>query len=61
MQVGSLVKLNCLVSDGGLYKNLRGIVLSLFKDREDNPKASVIWTDGDKTHEWQQDLEVICK
>ena len=59
MQVGSLVKLNSIVCDR--YTKLRGIVLKLLEDREGYPMASVAWTDGDKTKEWREDLEVVCK
>ena len=60
MQVGSLVKLTEVGGSGKLAK-LRGIVLDIFIDPEGYKTTSVIWTDGDATKEWPEDLEVVCK
>ena len=60
MQVGSLVKLTNDGGSGQLAK-LRGIVLDIFIDPCGYKKTSVIWTDGEKTKEWPEDLEVVCK
>ena len=62
MKVGDLVKLSHFA--GGTMSLLRGIILEIYLDPlDDNPawKASVLWTDGDKTEEFPIDLEVVCK
>tara|TARA_Y100000592_G_scaffold88800_1_gene145098 strand:- start:11698 stop:11880 length:183 start_codon:yes stop_codon:yes gene_type:complete len=60
MQVGDLVKLTEVGGNGRLAK-LRGIILKIFIDPEGYKKTSIIWTDGDKTQEWPEDLEVVYK
>ena len=61
MEVGDLVKLTAIVSDD--YMKLRGIIFNIYMcPRQNSKKASVLWTDGDKTQEYPVDLEVVsCK
>ncbi len=63
MKIGDLVKLTNIVTDD--YMKLRGIILDIDEDPEGEFGAklfSILWTDGDKTEEFQVSLEVVsCK
>ena len=60
MKVGDLVKLS-EVGGSGTLAMVRGIIIDIFIDPAGYKKTSVIWTDGDETREWPEDLEVVCK
>ena len=57
MKIGDLVRLSSGFGD----QNLRGIILDIYEDPEEEYEAmlSVFWTDGDKTEEFYEDLEVV--
>jgi len=55
MKIGDLVRLTCVA--GGSLAKLRGVVFDIDTDET----TSVLWTDGDRTKEFPEDLEVVCK